>query len=584
MAAERFSRLFTLPPKQYVRHCPVLLEAGALLKDEVTGRVLAQLRLSSLSGRQIIAVIVELSCFDVMKNPLNTETFQFLDLDAEAYQSFGEQTALFVRDSHTRSFEATVKTVVFGDGGQWENTADAKLASLPQPVPLPLEGEINEQYQREMGREKGAPLSYALQEHEHLWQCGCGQWNMEEDRLCHACQASRTKQSKMAEERVLLPLLERYQERLETKRRREEADQLVKAAKKRRNKIWVSAAVLASAVLLLVSLVMTQFVMPSQAYKEAERLLAAGEYAAASAAFTRAGVYRDALKRAWDIRYAYLQQGQLAAGRDHTVGLRVDGTVVAVGKDDAGQTQVGSWRDVIAVASKSWHTVGLKADGSVVAVGNNTSGETGVSGWTDIVAVAAGFWHTVGLKADGTVVAVGDHDDGQTDVSAWTRIVAVAAGGKHTIGLHTDGTVVAVGNNANGQTAVGRWRNMAAVAAGMSHTVGLKADATVVAAGSNAQGQAEVSGWTEIAAVAAGDYHTVGLKRDGTAVAVGSNSDGQTEVSGWTDIVAVAAGGRHTVGLRADGTVVAVGRNQEGQTGVNGWTEIGGRLFTPGIQ
>ena len=68
------------------------------------------------------------------------------------------------------------------------------------------------------------------------------------------------------------------------------------------------------------------------------------------------------------------------------------------------------------------HSVGVKSDGTVVAVGKNDYGQCDVSGWTDILAVSAGSNHTVGLKADGTVVAVGDNDDGQRDVSDWTDI------------------------------------------------------------------------------------------------------------------------------------------------------------------
>ena len=36
----------------------------------------------------------------------------------------------------------------------------------------------------------------------------------------------------------------------------------------------------------------------------------------------------------------------IAAGRCHTVGLKSDGTVVAVGNNEFGQCDVGSWRDI----------------------------------------------------------------------------------------------------------------------------------------------------------------------------------------------------------------------------------------------
>ena len=53
--------------------------------------------------------------------------------------------------------------------------------------------------------------------------------------------------------------------------------------------------------------------------------------------------------------------------------------------------------------------MGLKSDGTVVAVGYNCYGQLDVGSWSNIVQVAAGEIHTVGLKSDGTVVAVGDN-------------------------------------------------------------------------------------------------------------------------------------------------------------------------------
>jgi len=42
------------------------------------------------------------------------------------------------------------------------------------------------------------------------------------------------------------------------------------------------------------------------------------------------------------------------------------------------------------IAAGRCHTVGLKSDGTVVAVGRNKEGECNVSGWRDIEAVAVG--------------------------------------------------------------------------------------------------------------------------------------------------------------------------------------------------
>ena len=121
--------------------------------------------------------------------------------------------------------------------------------------------------------------------------------------------------------------------------------------------------------------------------------------------------------------YFAMGQGQVtpmvAAGGSHTVGLKADGTVVAVGSNSDGQCNVGSWTNIIQVAAGIYHTVGVKADGTAIATGWNLDGQCNVSGWTDTIQVDAGHRHTVGVKADGTVVAVGDNTYEQCNVGDW---------------------------------------------------------------------------------------------------------------------------------------------------------------------
>ena len=118
------------------------------------------------------------------------------------------------------------------------------------------------------------------------------------------------------------------------------------------------------------------------------------------------------------------------------------------------------WTNIIAIAAGgggsvgTGHTVGLRADGTVVAVGDNSYGQCNVSDWTDIVAIAAGDWHTVGLRSDGTVVSTRPNSNiysAACDVDDWNDIIAIAAGCGYTLGLHSDGTVVALGYNDYGQ-------------------------------------------------------------------------------------------------------------------------------------
>ena len=262
----------------------------------------------------------------------------------------------------------------------------------------------------------------------------------------------------------------------------------------------------------------------------------------------------------------------ISAGDEHTVCVKSDGTVNAVGYYKGGRCAVGDWEDIVAVSAGASHTVGLKADGTLVAVGDNNSGQCHIWGWNNIVAVDAGGLHTVGLKNDGRVVAVSSRKEaGQCNVSEWDDIVAISAGYQHTVGLKQDGTVTAVGNNKDGRCNVENWTDIVMISAGSWHTVGLKSDGTVVAVGDNEHSQCAVKRWKNIVSIGAGAFHTAGLKEDGTVVAIGDNSNGQCNVGDWKDIVAVSAGYRHTVGLKTDGTMVAVGDNENRQCNVSKW-------------
>ena len=178
---------------------------------------------------------------------------------------------------------------------------------------------------------------------------------------------------------------------------------------------------------------------------------------------------------------------------DHAIGYSVAGSSAAA-LPMALNTPEGNVNPM--VAAGGGHIVGLKTDGTVVAVGENINKRCNVGGWTDITQVAAGWGYTVGLKTDGTVVAVGyDYVYGHNDVGDWTDTTQVAAGSYHTVGLRSDGTVVAVGENGNGRCDVGGWTDMTQVAAYFHHTVGFRDDGTVVATGNNDYGQLDANDW-----------------------------------------------------------------------------------------
>ena len=72
--SERYSRLFSLPENLYAEGAPVIIAAGALLKDNQTGNVLAQLKLQNICNQIIKAATVRIFPMDTVTKRLHTNT------------------------------------------------------------------------------------------------------------------------------------------------------------------------------------------------------------------------------------------------------------------------------------------------------------------------------------------------------------------------------------------------------------------------------------------------------------------------------------------------------------------------------
>jgi titin len=221
--------------------------------------------------------------------------------------------------------------------------------------------------------------------------------------------------------------------------------------------------------------------------------------------------------------------------------------------------------DIVAMAAGYDHSLALKRDGSVVGWGNNYSGQAmPPAGLSDVVAIAAGEYYSLALKSDGTVAVWGS---GQAAVDV-TNIVAIAAGSHHSLALRSDGTVVGWGANYGGQaTPPTNLTGIVGIAAGVSHSLALRSDGTVVGWGDNSYGQlSPPTGLSNVVMIAAGGQHSVALKRDGTVTCWGYNYFGQATVpAGTSNVVSIVAGLLHTLALKKDGTITGWGENSGGQ-------------------
>lgn len=220
-----------------------------------------------------------------------------------------------------------------------------------------------------------------------------------------------------------------------------------------------------------------------------------------------------------------LPQGRLAVGFYHTVGLKADGTVVAAGRNDEGQCDVGGWTGVVALACADYNTLALLSDGTVLSTGYQPFSE--LSGWRDVSFLAAGSYGAVAISADGRVY--GSHPSLRSEELAVAVAADVSTG--YCVAVKEDGTVV--------HTALELpWENVVALSAATTGTLALTDDGRVLCHWFRARDALDFSDITGAVALSAGATHTAVLLSDGTVIARGLNDQGQCDTGSWSLLAA----------------------------------------------
>jgi alpha-tubulin suppressor-like RCC1 family protein len=349
---------------------------------------------------------------------------------------------------------------------------------------------------------------------------------------------------------------------------------------------------------------------------------------------------------------------QVAAGYEFSLFLKSDGSLWAMGSNLYGQLGDGAIfgnpdvntnspeqivaSNVTAIATGEFHSLFLKSDGSLWAMGNNEQGQLG-KGFSyfnsipeqivasNVTAIATGEFHSLFLKSDGSLWAMGSGQWGQlgdgitynfpfigTDIPEQivaSNVTAIAAGGSHSLFLKSDGSLWAMGHNqwgalgdgigspySNNSTNIPEQivaSNVTAIAAGQLHSLFLKSDGSLWAMGLNDWGQLgdgttyyalnnstnrpEQIVASNVTAIAAGYYHSLFLKSDGSLWAMGLNKWGELG-DGFSDsypnpstnspeqivagnVIAIAAGESHSLFIKSDGSLWAMGLNEQGGLG-----------------
>jgi alpha-tubulin suppressor-like RCC1 family protein len=295
---------------------------------------------------------------------------------------------------------------------------------------------------------------------------------------------------------------------------------------------------------------------------------------------------------------------QVAAGGGHALAITTGGILWAWGANDHGQlgdsTETTRSAPVQVVTGQSGfrqvaagfdHSLALKSDGTVWAWGGDNFGQLGIGfnttsrptpvevpGLTNIIQVAAGLWFSLALRSDGTVWAWGTSDalgNGST-VNSFSpvqvgiaQVTAIAAGEDAAYAIRGSGagsTLWAWGFDGSGDLGDGMQ---------VSHLT-----------------PEQVTGITApgIAQVAAGNQFAVALTTDGQVWGWGTDQFGELANTPTHNLVArpiqiaasgsgitrLSAGQIHVLALTSGGGVLAWGDNSAGELGDGNNTPVVG--------
>ena len=296
--AERYSHLWSLPEGLYAQGAPLVIAAGALLLDNQTGQVVAQLKLRSIAVKTISSVRLLVLGQDAGGEELCRAEHLYDDLSIGRDQVFGAKDALRLSDPGVRSFSVQVLTVSFADGSRYLD-GGREWTPLPQQADLHqrlFDTELIRQYKLETGdKSRYVPL-----ETQDLWLCACGEINHAGE-TCYRCGQSfehcrdYLSVERLRENKSLRLNAEAAQAALD-EARRQSRGRLIK-----RILCVVLPLLLIAGIAFGVQMWSTK---RSAVYGEASRFYDSGDYAEALVRFEKLGGFRDSREMAAKAREA----------------------------------------------------------------------------------------------------------------------------------------------------------------------------------------------------------------------------------------------------------------------------------------
>ena len=311
--SERYTRVFTYKKDTYAEGSPVIIVAGALLTDNITGNSIAQLKFECLTDKSIKALTVEIISFDTANRPLgNSVKKQYLDLNVNHGEEFGSKNPILLPDNTTRSFEARVTEVIFTDNTVWNgsNSIWEKLPELEHNIIKENDIELKKQFLLKYD----ITYNNDFKQYKDLWYCPCGAVN--KNASCYICGADlitlsnidyfalkkecdeRVAAEKAEAERIAEESRKAIERAAEQRRKREEAERLEREANIKRYKKFAAIATPIICAVIAFFVILNSIIIPNSKYNDAIALMDMGNVVEAYEALVALDGYKDSADKA----------------------------------------------------------------------------------------------------------------------------------------------------------------------------------------------------------------------------------------------------------------------------------------------
>lgn len=243
------------------------------------------------------------------------------------------------------------------------------------------------------------------------------------------------------------------------------------------------------------------------------------------------------------------------------------GRVLGWGYNNVGQAYISQdIVDAVDIAGGREHSIALRSNSSVIAWGDDILSDVPESALSNVVSIAAGWYHSLALRYDGTVVGWGHRATVPQNVP---RFAKIAAGEFFSVGVTEEGEMVVWGYRAPILPEVMK-KNVSMVSASKGDIMILKDNGGVLVCNTNGELYKDIpfNAHMNVKKISASRGRFFVLKHDGNVVYWGKELNNMLVNELKDGVVDISAGDDFLIVLKSDGRIVVMGDDWGGQLSV----------------